>query len=139
MVSPSKNAIGGEYKKDFYISRMPDVGDVLKLDNLIFEQGKADITSESYQELDGLVKMMKEKPSMIIQLEGHTDFHGSRTKNMELSEERVIAVKNYLIMKGIGKERIFTKAFGGSKPVTRESTPDAARLNRRVEVRILQK
>ena len=139
IISPSKNAEEGEYKRDFRLSRMPDVGDVLKLEHLIFEQGKSEITQESFSELDDLVRMMKEKPGMIIQLEGHTDFHGSRTKNMELSEDRVVSVKNYLITKGINKNRIYTKAFGGTQPVTRASTPEAARLNRRVEVRILQK
>jgi OOP family OmpA-OmpF porin len=139
IISPFKDAVEGEYKRDFRLSRMPDVGDVLKLEHLIFEQGKSDITEDSFSELDDLVRMMKEKPGMIIQLEGHTDFHGSRTKNMELSEDRVMAVKNYLITKGINKNRIYTKAFGGTQPVTRESTPEAARLNRRVEVRILQK
>jgi OOP family OmpA-OmpF porin len=138
ILSPVNHAVEGQYKKDFYINRIPSSGDILKLKSLIFEQGKSEITGASYFELDGLVNKMKEKPSMIIQLEGHTDFHGSRTKNMELSEDRVVAVKNYLIQKGLKKNRIFTKAFGGSNPISKETSEEAARLNRRVEVRILQ-
>jgi len=114
------------------------VGQIIRLDQLIFAQGKADITEESYQGLDELSLMMRENQAMEIQLEGHTDFRGSATSNMRLSELRVTAVKNYLVAKGIKTERILTKAFGGTVPLTRENTPEARALNRRVEVRILK-
>ena len=114
------------------------VGHIIRLDQLIFAQGKADITEESYQGLDELALMMRENQAMEIQLEGHTDFRGSATSNLRLSELRVSAVKNYLVAKGIATERILTKAFGGTVPITRDNTPEARALNRRVEVRILK-
>ena len=114
------------------------IGHIIRLDKLIFAQGKADITEDSYQELDELGLMMRENQAMEIQLEGHTDFRGSVTSNMRLSELRVAAVKNYIMAKGIATERILTKAFGGEQPLTRENTPEARALNRRVEVRILK-
>jgi len=76
--------------------------------------------------------------SVVIQLEGHTDFQGNTEANMLLSESRVLAVKDYLNKRGIKKSRIRTKAFGGTKPLTRERTPEARTKNRRVEVRILE-
>lgn len=115
-----------------------NVGHVMRLDNLIFEVAKAKIDPDSYAELDLLVKMMNEHKSMVIQLEGHTDYLGDPNKNMKLSQQRVDAVRDYLVGKGVHKSRIKLKAFGGTMPLSRDNTPEAHRLNRRVEVRILQ-
>jgi outer membrane protein OmpA-like peptidoglycan-associated protein len=114
------------------------VGHVMRLNNLIFEVGNAKIDPESYPELDIVVNMMQENPTMIIQLEGHTDYVGIAADNMKLSQRRVESVKNYIASKGIAKNRLKTKAFGGTQPLSRDNTPEAHRLNRRVEVRILQ-
>lgn len=114
------------------------VGHVMRLNNLIFEVGNSKIDPESYTELDILVNMMKENPSMVIQLEGHTDYVGLANDNLRLSQRRVESVKNYLSSKGVAKSRVKTKAFGGTQPLSRDNTPEAHRLNRRVEVRILQ-
>ncbi|HEV8512467.1 MAG TPA: OmpA family protein [Cyclobacteriaceae bacterium] len=114
------------------------VGKIMRLDNLIFNAGTSKIESSSYEELDHVVKMLKDNPKMIIQLEGHTDFQGSPTANMKLSQDRVDAVKNYLTSKGASKNSIKTKAFGGTQPISRENTDEAHKLNRRVEVRVLQ-
>lgn len=116
----------------------PTAGRVMRLDNLIFEVGKSRIDPESYSELDILVNLMNENPKMIIQLEGHTDFLGDSRANMRLSQQRVESVKSYLADQGISKSRIRTKAFGGTQPLSRDNTPEAHRLNRRVEVRILE-
>jgi OmpA-OmpF porin, OOP family len=113
------------------------VGHVMRLDNVIFEVGKSKIDPESFPELDLLVKMMEENPAMVIQLEGHTDYLGDPKENMKLSQQRVESVKSYLISRSIAKARLKTKAFGGTQPLSRDNTPEAHRLNRRVEVRIL--
>lgn len=114
------------------------VGHVMRLDNLIFQVGKAKVSSESYDELDVVVKMMKDNPKMVIQLEGHTDYQGDPKENMKLSQMRVDAVRSYLISKGTNSKRIKTKAYGGTQPLSRDNTPEAHRLNRRVELRILE-
>lgn len=113
------------------------VGKVMNLSNLIFEQGKARIEPGSYEELDQVVEMLRTYPKMVIQLEGHTDIKGDPKKNMELSQQRVDAVKNYLVAKGATRNNIKTKAFGGTQPLSREDTDEAHRMNRRVQVRIL--
>jgi OmpA-OmpF porin, OOP family len=113
------------------------VGHVMRLNNLIFEVGNSKIDPESYTELDLVVNMMKENPTMVIQLEGHTDYVGAAADNLKLSQRRVESVKNYIATKGVAKTRLKTKAFGGSQPLSRDNTPEAHRLNRRVEVRIL--
>ncbi|MEM9859089.1 MAG: OmpA family protein [Bacteroidota bacterium] len=110
---------------------------LIRLDRLIFALGKDEITEVSHDELDELAAMLEDNPEMVIQLEGHTDFRGNAKQNMRLSERRVGAVRDYLVKKGIKKKRIRTKAFGGTKPLSRSNAEDARRKNRRVEVRIL--
>ena len=118
--------------------QMLAVGNVIRLDNLIFQVGKSRITEESYQELDVVHGMMTDNGKMVIQLEGHTDYQGNAKENLKLSQARVDAVKAYLVSKGISKNRIKTKAFGSTMPLSREETPEAHRMNRRVEMRILE-
>jgi len=113
-------------------------GQTITLTNLIFPQGKSTIDPKSFGELDEVGQMMKENSKMVIQLEGHTDNQGSSKANMELSEARVEAVKKYLVGKGIGKDRVKTKAFGGTQPLRNEMTPEARKMNRRVEMRVLK-
>lgn len=112
-------------------------GKVMRLDNLIFQTGSATIEASSYQELDEVATMLRNNPKMIIQLEGHTDYIGNAKLNQKLSQDRVDAVKNYLVAHGSSSLRIKTKAFGGRMPLSREDTEEARRMNRRVEVRIL--
>ncbi|UXE65763.1 MAG: OmpA family protein [Chryseotalea sp. WA131a] len=114
------------------------IGKILTLENLIFDVGTSTITKESYPELDELVNMLKNNPNMVIQLEGHTDIKGDPKLNMKLSQSRVDAVKSYLITKGANKNRVKAKAFGGTLPISRENTEAASKLNRRVELRILE-
>jgi len=114
------------------------VGNVIRLDNLIFSVGRSRISTESYSELEEVVNMMKENAGMVIQLEGHTDPQGDAKENIKLSQARVDAVKQYIQSKGIQKSRVKTKAYGGTQPLSRENTPDAHRMNRRVELRILE-
>lgn len=113
-------------------------GETIILNHLIFEQGKAVINPKSFQELDELVAMMKDSPKVEIQLEGHTDNVGNPEANMKLSQSRVDAVKKYITSKGISKNRVQTKAFGGSKPIAKENTEEARAKNRRVEMRVLK-
>jgi OOP family OmpA-OmpF porin len=113
-------------------------GDAIRLSHLIFPQGKSIIDPQSHQELDEVVQMMKDNLNIVIQLEGHTDNLGNAKANMKLSQNRVEAVKKYLVNNGISRRRVKTKAFGGSQLLTNEVTPEARNANRRVEMRILK-
>jgi OOP family OmpA-OmpF porin len=144
MIDPAE-ATEGKIVKDIElhhttgnVSKKHAAGTVMRLDNLIFEVAKSKIDPSSYEELDLLVAMMNEHKSMVIQLEGHTDIVGDPAKNMKLSQQRVDEVKEYLVKKGVRRDRVKTKAFGSTMPLSHENTPEARRLNRRVEVRILQ-
>jgi OOP family OmpA-OmpF porin len=114
------------------------VGKVMRLDALIFQQRSAIISPESYPELNTVAQMLHSNPNMVIQLEGHTDTRGDAKMNLKLSQQRVDAVRSYLVSRGVSKNRVKTKAFGGSMPLSRENTEEAHNLNRRVEARILE-
>ena len=121
--------------RDIFLTRK---GETIRLDHLIFEQGRATISPKSYPGLEELMAMMKDNPKLEIRLEGHTDNQGNPKMNMELSQNRVDNVKKYLVSKGIDKDRIKTKAFGGTKPILNANSPEARALNRRVEMRVLK-
>lgn len=143
MLDPAEANASRKVIKDIELGDPPkqhqhNAGQVLRLTNVIFEVGKSKIDPGSFEELNVLMKMMNENPTMIVQLEGHTDYLGNAKENLRLSQQRVESVKEYLVSKGINRNRLKTKAFGGMQPLSRDNTPEAHRLNRRVEVRILQ-
>ncbi len=135
IVDPKDIDASNKVIRDIALTRK---GETIRLDHLIFEQGKAVINSKSFPGLDEVVALMKDNSKLVIQLEGHTDNQGNAKLNMELSQDRVDNVKKYLVSKGIDKDRVKTKAFGGTQPVLNSNTPEARALNRRVEMRILQ-
>jgi outer membrane protein OmpA-like peptidoglycan-associated protein len=113
-------------------------GQRIRLNQIMFSQSSADVVNSSYPELDRIVTMMNQYPTMEILLEGHTDNQGDWQKNVKLSEDRVIEVKKYLIKKGIVHSRIQTKAWGPAKPIASNLTEQTRQWNRRVEFTILK-
>jgi len=111
--------------------------EIFTLNNLIFNSGSSVIQRGSYAGLDEFAQWLKERPSYTVQLEGHTDIDGNPDANMRLSLARVESVKEYITKKGVKKNRVLTKAFGGTRPLSTERTPEAKRGNRRVEVRVI--
>jgi outer membrane protein OmpA-like peptidoglycan-associated protein len=105
----------------------------VNLKNVLFQQGTPSLLKESYKELDMVVDFMKSNPAIRIELAGHTDNVGSGSLNLKLSNDRVTAVKNYLMDKGIESKRIKGKGYGGTKPISPGDSEEARRLNRRVE------
>jgi outer membrane protein OmpA-like peptidoglycan-associated protein len=127
-----------ELTKNLYLSPI-EVGQLVKLNNVFFVQGKAILTNESYPELDRLVDLMKNNPKMEIRLEGHTESGGNRNEKLlvQLSQERVQSVKEYMKEHGIAGERITGIGYGGSKPLVTGEVDQTQ--NRRVEFVITKK
>lgn len=121
------------------IAALVENNDKFVLEHLIFDLGKATIKPEAKEELDKLAKVMKEHPSMRILLEGHTDNRGSAKKNQLLSEKRVASAKEYLVLQGVPSSNIETKGWGQRKPLIITQDIEKAKVNRRVEVRILSR
>jgi outer membrane protein OmpA-like peptidoglycan-associated protein len=114
------------------------VGTTIRLNKVYFERGKAVLLDSSYAELDNLVEMLKENPDIKIELSGHTDNQGNAKLNLKLSQDRVEAVKAYLVAKGIDAKRIKGKGYGGTRPVASNASEETRRLNRRVEFKIIK-
>jgi outer membrane protein OmpA-like peptidoglycan-associated protein len=125
-----------EIERDLYLTPI-ETGQQVTMNNVLFYQSKAQLIPTSYPELDKLARMMLENPSITIRLEGHTDNVGDRFKNIRLSQDRVAAVRNYLIEQGVPEQKIEGKGYGGSKPIADNSNEMTRRLNRRVEFVIL--
>ncbi|MCU0326466.1 MAG: OmpA family protein [Spirosomaceae bacterium] len=104
-----------------------------RLDKVFFDLGESNILPESYPQLDGLVAMMKEKPSMTIRVEGYTDNVGDPDQNRKLSLDRAYNVREYLISKGIAGKRIQFKGMGEANPISANDTEEGRKQNRRVE------
>lgn len=127
-----------EVKKDLTLVPI-EIGESIQLRNVFFVQSKAELRPESYPELDRLVKIMKDNPTIEIELSGHTDNRGSSQANLELSEKRVEAVKQYLFSKGLQPKRISGRGYGGAKPIAPSDTEENRQMNRRVEFKIVKK
>lgn len=110
----------------------------ITLNNLFFDFDKAVLRPESFPELDRIVTLMNEKPTMEIEISGHTDSAGPEQYNMGLSERRAKSVVQYLNGKKIEKSRLNVVFFGESMPVDTNDTTDGRRRNRRVEFKILK-
>ncbi len=91
-------------------------GEMVKLNPILFDFDKHNIKPQAAFELDKLVELMKKNPDMVIKVEGHTDNRGSDAYNMDLSERRARSTVQYVISKGIAKDRISGQGFGESRP-----------------------
>lgn len=112
---------------------------VFRLENVYFDFGKSTLRPESYSALDQLAELMLLQPNMVIEIAGHTDNVGSPQSNLQLSQKRAEAVRQYLIKKGISASRIIARGYGDTQPIADNSTEAGRQLNRRTEVRIISK
>jgi outer membrane protein OmpA-like peptidoglycan-associated protein len=113
------------------------VGKAIVLRNVFFDVNKSTLRPESVQELERLVTILKENPTIKIQISGHTDSDGNDDTNMKLSDDRAGAVVQYLISKGIDTKRLTFKGYGETKPIAPNDTPENKQLNRRTEFEII--
>jgi outer membrane protein OmpA-like peptidoglycan-associated protein len=108
------------------------------LENVYFDTGKASLKPASYKSLNNLVKVLKTKRKLIIEIGGHTDNVGSVETNKALSQKRANSVKNYLVSKGVPSTQAKTKGYGDTQPIASNSTAEGKQKNRRTQVTILQ-
>jgi OOP family OmpA-OmpF porin len=100
-----------------------------------FDSGKATLRDDSYAALDEVAAVLKNNPSMRVEVQGFTDSTGSARLNQSLSEKRAQAVMAYFITKGIPAERLSSKGFGPANPAAPNNTPEGRAQNRRVELK----
>jgi OOP family OmpA-OmpF porin len=115
-----------------------DSGAKITLNNIFFDFDQVTLKSESFSELNRLVKLMGERGTMTVTIEGHADATGTEQYNLDLSKRRAAAVQKYITGKGVDQARVSIAFFGESKPVESNATKEGRRKNRRVEFRIVK-
>jgi len=109
----------------------------IRLNNIFFDFDKFTLRSESYPELNRVAEFLEEQPSIKVEISGNTDNVGTEEYNMNLSKRRAESVSNYLVKKGVSRDRITTTFYGESRPKDTNDTKEGRQKNRRVEFTIL--
>lgn len=121
------NAFGCEFKKNLGVNL-----------EVRFELGKSVLKRDYTKQVDLLADMMKKNKDLKVEIQGHTDNTGKRDLNFEISKRRSMAVRNYLISKGITPNRVISKGMGPDSPIADNSTIRGRKINRRVNAKIIQ-
>jgi outer membrane protein OmpA-like peptidoglycan-associated protein/tetratricopeptide (TPR) repeat protein len=132
------NAEFQEYNKDVALKKI-EIGTTIVLRNIFFDFDKATIRPESANELERLIKLLNDNPTLKIEIGSHTDNKGSDEYNMKLSDNRSKSVVSYLISKNINANRLFAKGYGETKPIDTNDTDAGRQNNRRTEFKVLEK
>lgn len=145
---PEKGGFSGQteavlFRRDYYYFREQyielllnpmEVNSKIELRPIYFQQSKAIILEESYGELERLATLLLETPKLHIRIEGHTDNIGKVEDLYRLSEERAVALRDFLVKKGCAPSRIETKGFGPQFPINANDSEELRSKNRRVEI-----
>jgi len=135
-----------QYKKDVDLKKV-EVGQTIVLRNVFYDYAKYSLRDASVNELERLIKLLNDNPTMRIELSGHTDTRGTAEDNQVLSQNRAHSVVDYLVAHGIDKSRLEYAGYGESKPLitdaeikkmnSKKEKEDAHQENRRTEFKIL--
>jgi outer membrane protein OmpA-like peptidoglycan-associated protein/tetratricopeptide (TPR) repeat protein len=114
------------------------VNATIHLKNIFFASNEYELLPASTVELETLHALLKENNTLRVEISGHTDNVGSESANKILSEKRAASVVNFLLSKGISKDRLIYKGYGESAPIAPNDTEENRALNRRTSVKIIQ-
>ncbi len=115
-------------------------GDVIKLnlpDGVTFDFNSAALKPQFHPALNNVASTLSEYNQTIVEVTGHTDSVGGDAVNQRLSEQRASAVGNYLMGRGLMRERFEVVGMGKNYPIADNSTDSGRAQNRRVEIRVL--
>jgi outer membrane protein OmpA-like peptidoglycan-associated protein len=112
-------------------------GQTIKIEKLQFEPNSSKIEESSHASLDDVFNLLINNGNLIVEIGGHTNLVMEDVASVRLSTDRAKAVADYLVNKGIERKRLAVKGYGGSKPIEKEKTQAANRINQRVEIKIL--
>jgi len=110
----------------------------IRLDNIVYEYNKSDLSPSGQAELDTLISFFKENQEVFLKISSHTDARGPAAYNMELSKKRSESCLNYILDKGIPKSRINVQNCGETKLLNKcrdrvECSEELHKINRRTE------
>ncbi|MBN4061755.1 MAG: hypothetical protein COA57_05225 [Flavobacteriales bacterium] len=114
-----------------------EAGKKVVLNNIFFDVNKADVQRESHPELDRVIKLLKNKADLKIEVSGHTDNTGSMNHNIDLSKRRAKAVYDYIVKGGISESRLKYVGHGSNQPIAPNDTEEGRHQNRRTEFIVL--
>jgi outer membrane protein OmpA-like peptidoglycan-associated protein len=132
----SKNVPDSTYNIDIPLEPLQTNATVI-LKNIFFDVNRYELKPESSTELDNIVELLKENPSLKIQINGHTDNVGKPADNLKLSNNRANAVIQYLIGKGVDAKRLSSKGWGETQPLADNSSEHGRAQNRRTEMKVV--
>ncbi|MFW5726499.1 MAG: OmpA family protein [bacterium] len=114
-----------------------EVGVSVRLNNIFFDYNKATLRTESFPELDKIVKFMQENPKLQIEIGGHTDDQGTDEYNEKLSQDRAESVRAYLLAPWLAPARVRAPGSGARPPAVAPASEAPRPLHRRVAFTIL--
>jgi len=124
-----------------YLKKIPGSAGI-KIANIYYDFDKATLRPESKVGLDSLYNILKDNPSLILEIGSHTDTMGTHEYNINLSQARAQSVVDYLIGKGVAKNRLQAKGYAETVPlapntINGKDNPEGRQENRRTEFRII--
>jgi OOP family OmpA-OmpF porin len=132
-VDAKKKPFFKRIKKDYTINKASLVAELTK--NIEYDNAKSSVRRSYYSNLNRLAKLVVDD-NYVVSLRGHADSIGKYKPNWVLSDYRAIAVKKYLVKKGVQEDRIITTPFGSTVPVASNKTVSGRQKNRRVEIEL---
>ncbi|WP_316805273.1 OmpA family protein [Pedobacter nototheniae] len=131
-----------ELKQDLYLELIV-INKAIRIENIYYDFDKSNIRPDAAKELDKLVKIMQDNPTIWIELGSHTDSRGNDQYNQWLSQSRANSAVQYIIDQGISKNRITAKGYGESQLVNKcangvKCSEADHQLNRRTEFKIVK-
>lgn len=115
-----------------------ETGATAVLNNIFFDFDQFELKERSITELNKVIKLLNEKPSIHVEIGGHTDSDGSASYNKQLSLKRAQSVVSYLVKNGINRERLSEKGYGADHPIRPNDSEENKQANRRIEFKIIQ-
>jgi outer membrane protein OmpA-like peptidoglycan-associated protein/tetratricopeptide (TPR) repeat protein len=137
----TRDRVAKEIYSDFRLFKL-ETGTVVRMDNIYYDYNSAEIRPDAARELDKLVNIMEDNPTMTIELGSHTDSRGGAPYNKNLSKKRAKSAIDYMASKGIANNRLKSKGYGETKLLNKckdgvECSEEEHQLNRRTEFKIL--
>jgi OOP family OmpA-OmpF porin len=111
---------------------------VADVNRIVFASNRTRITRSSGPALDKFAALARACSDFPLEIQGHTDSRGQRDANLALSRERAIAVKDYLVDRGLSADRLTAVGFGPDRPAASNRTETGRARNRRIEFRIVR-
>jgi len=122
---------GKPYEPLAEVARLKPFEPTEDLQDIHFDYDKYDLDAPSKSILNKNAEWLKQNPSSRVEVQGHCDERGTNNYNLGLGERRAIAIKKYLIARGISRDRLFTISYGEERPFCQDSTETCWKSNRR--------